>query len=64
MPATVTHAYFSNDVYDILPNQIKERISLSRIKMFGQGTDPFMFYHLFVFCQTREKDSVDATCLS
>lgn len=47
MPATVTHAYFSNDVYDILPNQIKERISLSRIKMFGQGTDPFMFYHLF-----------------
>ena len=35
MPATVTHAYFSNDVYDILPNQIKERISLSRIKMFG-----------------------------
>lgn len=47
MPATVTHAYFSNDVYDILPNQIKERISLSRIKMFGQGTDPLMFYHLF-----------------
>ena len=44
MPATVTHAYFSNDVYDILPNQIKERISLSRIKMFGQGTDPETFF--------------------
>ena len=63
MPATVTHAYFSNDVYDILPNQIKESISLSRIKMFGQGTDPFMFYHLFSV-KPGEKDSVDATCLS
>lgn len=47
MPATVTHAFFSNDVYDILSEKIKKNISLSRLKMFGQSTDSLMFYHLF-----------------
>lgn len=47
MPASVTHAYFSNDVYDILPEKIKQKLSLSRMKMFGQSTDSLLFYHLF-----------------
>ena len=47
MPASVTHAYFSNDVYDILPNTIKKNLSTSRMRMFGQSTDSFIFYHLF-----------------
>lgn len=47
MPASVTHAYFANDVYDILPTNIQKKLSLSRIKMFGQSTDSFIFYHLF-----------------
>ena len=47
MPASVTHAYFSNDVYDVLPEKIKQKVSVSRMKMFGQGTDSLLFYHLF-----------------
>ncbi len=66
MPATITHAYFSKDVFDILPNNIKNTIDCSRIKMFGQSMDSLMFYNLFSimpgkkirrFCDTfhREK---------
>ncbi len=47
MPATITHAYFVNDVYDILPANIQQNCSLSRTRMFGQSMDALMFYHLF-----------------
>lgn len=47
MPATITHAYFSKDVYDILPNNIKNKVSVDRIKMFAQSTDSLAFYNLF-----------------
>lgn len=46
MPATITHAYFAQDVFEILPNGIKSKINLNRIRMFGQSTDPFMFYNI------------------
>lgn len=62
MPATVTHAYFSNDVYDILPSHIKDKISLSRIKMFGQGTDPLMFYHLFSLKSGKKIRALQSVC--
>ena len=44
MPATIAHAYFSKDVFDILPSNIKNKIDCSRIKMFGQSMDSLMFY--------------------
>ena len=47
MPATIVHSYFAKDVYDILPKNIKESISPTRIKMFGQSADSLMFYNLF-----------------
>lgn len=47
MPATITHAYFAKDVFDILPSDIKNVIDCSRIKMFGQSMDALMFYNLF-----------------
>lgn len=47
MPATVTHAFFAKDVYDILPVEIQEYIDVDRAKMFGQSTDSLMFYNLF-----------------
>lgn len=47
MPATITHAYFAKDVFDILPSNIKNLINYSRIKMFGQSMDSLMFYNLF-----------------
>lgn len=47
MPATVTHAFFAKDVFDVLPSNIKNVIDCSRIKMFGQSMDSLMFYNLF-----------------
>lgn len=46
MPATVTHAYFSYDVYNELDNTIKNKVDVDRIKLFGQSTDPLMFYFI------------------
>lgn len=46
MPATIAHSYFANDVFDILPNNIKNIIDCSRIRMFGQSMDSLMFYNL------------------
>ncbi len=47
MPATIVHSYFANDVYDILPKNIKDKVSSTRLKMFGQSMDSLMFYNLF-----------------
>lgn len=49
MPATVAHAFFAKDVYDILPNNIRKNLNLRRCKMFSQSTDSLMFYNLFSF---------------
>ena len=35
MPATIVHAYFANDAYDILPKSIKNKVSVERVRMFG-----------------------------
>jgi len=47
MPATITHAYFTKDVYDVLPEEIQNKIDLNRFKMFGQSVDALQFYNLF-----------------
>lgn len=47
MPASVAHAYFASDIYDTLPANIKNHLSVSRLRMFGQSTDSFLFYRLF-----------------
>lgn len=47
MPATVVHAYFAQDLNDILPREIKNKLDVNRLKMFGQSTDSLMFYNLF-----------------
>lgn len=47
MPATVTHAFFAKDVYDILPEDLTNKLDLGRLKTFGQSTDSLMFYNLF-----------------
>ncbi len=54
MPATITHAFFAKDVFDILPQDIKKRINPKRIKMFGQGMDSLMFYNLFSFQKGKD----------
>ena len=47
MPATIMHAVFAKDVYDILPKDISKNINLDRCKMFAQSMDSLMFYNLF-----------------
>ena len=53
MPATITHAYFANDLYDILPIGLKKLLmdDKQKLRMFAQSTDPFIFYNLL-----RKKD--------
>lgn len=46
MPATVTHAYFMKDLYEVLPDNITSKIDINRSKMFAQSTDSIMFYNL------------------
>lgn len=47
MPSTVTHAFFSKDVLEILPENISEYMDLDKCKMFGQSVDSLYFYNLF-----------------
>ena len=48
MPATITHAYFANDLYDVLPIGLKKllRDDKQKLRMFAQSTDPLIFYNL------------------
>ena len=47
MPATATHAFFAKDVYDILPENICEKLDIDKCKMYGQSVDSLKFYNLF-----------------
>ena len=47
MPATITHSFFSSDVYNLLPRDIRSYIDIDRCRMFAQSTDSLMFYNLF-----------------
>ena len=46
MPSSVTHNFFSSDVYDKLNKNIKNLIRpcLREYKVFSQGPDPYFFY--------------------
>lgn len=48
MPASITHTYFALDLLDTFSEQRKRFLKpvLFQYKMFAQGTDPFMFYHI------------------
>ena len=48
MPSTVTHAYFSMDLYDRLDRKKQKMLEPYReqFKIFGQGPDVFFFYNL------------------
>lgn len=54
MPATMTHAFFAKDVYDILPNEIRTNLDIKRSKMFAQSTDSLMFYNLLFLGKSKE----------
>ena len=48
MPATITHAYFANDLYDVLPIGLKKLLmdDKQQLRTFAHSTDPLIFYNL------------------
>ena len=46
MPATITHAFFVNDLLEVLDKDIVNKVDFEKCKMFSQSTDPLMFYNL------------------
>lgn len=46
MPSSVTHGYFSIDVFDKCNKNVKNKLKnyLNYLKVFGQGPDPYFFY--------------------
>lgn len=48
MPATATHAFFAEDLYNRLDSSIKKKIDGNKksLLMFAQNTDPLMFYNI------------------
>lgn len=46
MPATVCHAKFCMDVYEKVKDKRIASTDLVKLRMFGQNTDPFMFYNI------------------
>ena len=62
MPATITHSYFAMDVFDILPDTIKNKMEPSRLRMFGQAFDPLMFYNLFSILPGKKIRKLDDYC--
>ena len=49
MPATATHSFFAQDVVEIIPSEIRNKLDINKIKMFAQSTDSLQFYNLWNF---------------
>ena len=61
MPSSITHAYFSIDTYNKLPDKYKNKLDINYLKIFSQGSDPFMFYNLFLGKKAKEMSSIQET---
>ena len=50
MPSSMTHSYFAVDVYNKLNDKSKYKIEgyVNKLKTYSLGTDPYMFYNLFI----------------
>ena len=53
MPSSMTHGYFSLDVYDKLSKKYKTNVNLDKFRAFSQGPDFYYFYH---FLLNKDKD--------
>ena len=56
MPSSMTHTYFSNNVYNKLNKVSKNKIkkNIEYFKLFSQGSDPFMFYNFLIGKKAKE----------
>ena len=55
MPSSMTHSYFAVDVYNKLNDKSKYKIEgyVNKLKTYSLGTDPYMFYNLFIGKNTK-----------
>lgn len=58
MPSSITHAYFGIDVFNKLPSKHQQKMDLNYLKMFSQGSDPFMFYNFFIGKKAQEISNI------
>ena len=56
MPSSMTHTYFSDNVYNKLNKVSKNKIkkNIEYFKLFSQGSDPFMFYNFLIGKKAKE----------
>lgn len=56
MPSSMTHSYFSVDVYDSLNKNMRSKLKKNKeeLKTFGQGPDPYFFYDLHLSKKSKE----------
>jgi len=56
MPSSVTHFYFSKDVYDKCNCIIKNKLSnsINYFKVFAQGPDPYFFYNFHLTKKSKD----------
>ena len=56
MPSSVTHSYFSVDVYNRIDKNIKNKLknNIEDLKTFSQGPDPYFFYDFHLTKRSKE----------
>lgn len=56
----MTHSYFAIDVYNKLNNLSKHKIDgyTNRLKTYALGTDPYMFYNLFIGKKNKKSSNI------
>lgn len=68
MPSIVTHHLFAKEVYDNIPNHIKEKISYPHYSIFAQSFDNLFYYNFLTpwqgkdirkFGETAQKEKVN-----
>ena len=62
MPSSVTHSYFTQDVYNNLDENIKTKLknNIEDMKVFGQGPDPYFFYDFHLTRRSKEIFKINA----
>ena len=61
MPSSITHAYFSIDVFNKLPKIYQQKIDINYLKIFSQGSDPFMFYNFLLGKKAKNSINIQST---
>lgn len=56
----MTHSYFAIDIYNKLNNLSKHKIDgyTNRLKTYALGTDPYMFYNLFIGKKNKKSSNI------